>query len=162
MNIFLRYGQGLTLLSVVALFFSPFMRVMIQAEPVDDFLIIGMGVMGEDFRLENIALARDFQMLLLSVLAMSTFLTMFSKGKMKLMLLTISIFLITFLPIWLMAYLEGFLRPQFGGAMQYEYSFAWFILGLALVGTTVNLLVLKKEEYQDWSGSKGAVQVLDF
>ncbi|MEO0341673.1 MAG: hypothetical protein AAF242_21000, partial [Bacteroidota bacterium] len=66
MNTFLRYGQGLTLLSVVALFFSPFMRVMIQADPADDFLIIGMGVLGEDFRLENLALARDFQMLLLS------------------------------------------------------------------------------------------------
>ena len=114
-----------------------------------------MGVMGQDFRLDHLALARDFQMLLLSALAMSTFLTMLSKGKAKLMLL--SIFLITFLPIWLMAYLEGFLRPQFGGAMQYEYSFAWLLLGVALVGNTINLLVLNKEDYMNLGARKSAV-----
>ena len=143
----LQHVPGITLIAVVAMFFAPFLRVVEPGDAERELLIIGMGLFGGQLNFEGLDFAVNLQLILLSILALSSFFVLLSKGRVKLFFLCTSIFLITIFPIWIMAFSEGFIRPHFEQPINFQYSIAWFPLAIALLGTTYSILNLRKEDY---------------
>lgn len=140
--------SSLTLLATVALFFLPFLKISIAEGSQTEFYLFGLGLTGNDLPSRKIAWGLNIQYTLLCLTATSSFFILLTRGRTKLIFLSLAIFLITLLPVWMMTFTEGFLRPQVGSDIQITYSVAWIALALALGSATYSFLQMKEESYR--------------
>lgn len=147
----LRHIPGLTLILVVSLLFCPFVEVITlpNQNGAENFFLAGLGVYGNSIDWKGLHFLMDVQLFLLCSLCLCSFFVLLSKGRVRFYLLSLSAFILIMLPVWMMAFLEGFFRFHLGAEMQYNYSIAWLILPLALLGVVISILGMNKEEYSN-------------
>jgi hypothetical protein len=143
----------------LALLFSPIVEVYITGVVAadSDITIYGITLSGATALLHDMEWPKNMQFLAILVLCMNWLLALKFTGKSRLTVLTINAFLFSMLPVWVMLYVEGFMKSQVGPAIRYEYTFGILFAIVAMVCATFAIL----NEQQEERTNRLELQILD-
>ncbi|HKK80002.1 MAG TPA: hypothetical protein VJ933_10250 [Phaeodactylibacter sp.] len=149
----------LALLSTLCLLFAPLIEVVHSGGDHSRTLTIyGWTIAGDTEHLQGVSFAQELQLLALLTLLLSLVVALFTRQRIRLLALTVGVFIISMIPVWMMVYVEDIIKHQTQGFFDHHYAYGMAFAMISLLCITfsiVNIQLHQKTQSQrildaDW------------
>lgn len=128
------------LLSAVGLLFSPLIRIHAEGAYIRDMTIYGLFINGDTQYLRGIVDAQHWQAYGLGVLLLCLAIALFTSQRIRLVALTLGVFIISLIPVWMMVYVEDIIQSQIDGMFDHSYAYGMVFAMISLLCMTFSIV----------------------
>ncbi|NBC07580.1 MAG: hypothetical protein GVY26_10335 [Bacteroidetes bacterium] len=148
----------IALLSTLCLLFTPLIEVHSGGKHSQTFTIYGWTIAGDTEHLHGVSFAQELQVYALLLLLLSLVVALFTRQRVRLLALTVGVFIVSMIPVWMMVYVEDIIKQQTQGFFDHHYTYGMVFAVVSLLCITfsiVNIQLHQKTQSQrildaDW------------